>query len=143
MHYKIQYKTDVPDSVWIIQNVGFTRVLLYCSLYVQYFIENSLCWCLFWKLLYYKFALQVSNETIALILDPEDIYSIAQNLRSYKFNKILLIGAIGLDKNLLKLWKNIFTGGYLIEPQMAELPDFTNYLLSELQVIISFHHIFT
>ncbi|KAJ9583137.1 hypothetical protein L9F63_022516 [Diploptera punctata] len=76
----------------------------------------------------------VNNETIVLILDPEEIYSIAQHLRNYKFNNnILLTGAIGLDKNLLKLWKNIFTGGYLIEPQMPELPDFTAYLINQIQ----------
>jgi len=70
-----------------------------------------------------------------LILDPEEIYALAQNLRSYRLHKhILLTGTIGLDKNLLKLWKNVFTGGYLIEPHMPELPDFRNYFLDKLEV---------
>ncbi|KDR13974.1 Metabotropic glutamate receptor 5 [Zootermopsis nevadensis] len=74
------------------------------------------------------------NEAIALILDPEEIYALAQHLRSYELhNSVLLTGTIGLDKNLLKLWKNIFTGGYLIEPHMPELPDFRNYFLYKLQ----------
>ncbi|XP_069693056.1 metabotropic glutamate receptor 8-like [Periplaneta americana] len=75
-----------------------------------------------------------SNETIALILDPEEIYTLAQHLRSYKLhNNVLLTGTIGLDKNLLKLWTNVFTGGYLIEPHMPELPDFRNYFLDKLK----------
>lgn len=79
-----------------------------------------------------------SNETIALILDPEEIYALAQHLRSYKFyNNVLLTGTIGLDKNLLKLWKNVFTGGYLIEPHMPELPDFRNYFLNKLKTASS------
>jgi len=70
-----------------------------------------------------------------LILDPEEIYELAQNLRNYRLHKhVLLTGTIGLDKNLLKLWKNIFTGGYLIEPHMPELPDFKNYFLDKLEV---------
>lgn len=80
---------------------------------------------------------QESNETVALILDPEEIYALAQHLRTYKFYKnVLLTGTIGLDKNLLKLWKNVFTGGYLIEPHMPELPDFRNYFLNKLKVRI-------
>jgi hypothetical protein len=70
-----------------------------------------------------------------LILDPEEIYTLAQHLRSYRLRKhVLLTGTIGLDKNLLKLWKNIFTGGYLIEPHMPELPDFKKYFLDKLEV---------
>jgi hypothetical protein len=80
---------------------------------------------------------QESDETVALILDPEEIYALAQHLRTHKFyNNVLLTGTIGLDKNLLKLWKNIFTGGYLIEPHMPELPDFRNYFLNKLKVSI-------
>jgi hypothetical protein len=70
-----------------------------------------------------------------LILDPEEIYALAQHMRSYKLHTgVLLTGTIGLDKNLLKLWKNIFMGGYLIEPHMPELPDFRNYFLHKLKV---------
>lgn len=79
-----------------------------------------------------------ANETIALILDPEEIYALAQHLRSYRLHKhVLLTGTIGLDKNLLKLWKNIFTGGYLIEPHMPELPDFRKYFLDKLETASS------
>jgi hypothetical protein len=72
-----------------------------------------------------------------LILNPEEIYALAQDLRSSKLrSNILLTGTIGLDKNLLKLWKNVFTGGYLIEPHMPELPDFRNYFLNKLKVSV-------
>nr|CAD7426565.1 unnamed protein product [Timema monikensis] len=75
-----------------------------------------------------------ANETIGLLLEPEEIYTIVQYLRNYKSNNNkLLLGTIGLNKNFLKLWKNVFNGGYLIEPHMAELPDFRNYFLNVLQ----------
>ncbi|CAG2056647.1 unnamed protein product [Timema podura] len=75
-----------------------------------------------------------ANETIGLLLEPEEIYTIVQYLRNYKSNNNkLLLGTIGLNKNFLKLWKNVFNGGYLVEPHMAELPDFRNYFLNVLQ----------
>nr|CAD7594801.1 unnamed protein product [Timema genevievae] len=77
---------------------------------------------------------QEANETIGLLLEPEEIYTIVQYLRNYKSNNNkLLLGTIGLNKNFLKLWKNVFNGGYLVEPHMAELPDFRNYFLNVLQ----------
>ena len=73
------------------------------------------------------------GETIALVLDSENINSFAQSLRSYRIQsrKVQLItGTIGLNHNIMQVSKNLFAGSFLIEPHMPELPDFRNYLLS-------------
>lgn len=73
------------------------------------------------------------GETVALVLDPEEISALAQSLWSYRIasRKVQLItGTIGLNHNLMRLWRNLFAGSFLIEPHMPELPDFRNYLLT-------------
>ncbi|KAK3932494.1 Metabotropic glutamate receptor 3 [Frankliniella fusca] len=73
------------------------------------------------------------GETIALVLEPEEISGLAQSLRSYRLASRrlkLITGTIGLNHNLMRLWRNLFAGSFLIEPHMPELPDFRNYLLS-------------
>ncbi|KAE8750488.1 hypothetical protein FOCC_FOCC002782 [Frankliniella occidentalis] len=73
------------------------------------------------------------GETVALVLEPEEISGLAQSLRSYRIASRrlqLITGTIGLNHNLMRLWRNLFAGSFLIEPHMPELPDFRNYLLS-------------
>lgn len=74
---------------------------------------------------------------MALVLDPEEISALAQSLWSYRIasRKVQLItGTIGLNHNLMRLWRNLFAGSFLIEPHMPELPDFRNYLLTTFKV---------
>lgn len=113
---------------------------------VRKFLEESVrCYCLLMKwgdveecyLHVSIFSLQEEGETVALVLEPEEISSLAQSLRSYRLasRKIQLItGTIGLNHNLMRLWRNLFSGSFLIEPHMPELPDFRNYLLSTFKV---------
>ncbi|XP_066995173.2 metabotropic glutamate receptor 5 [Anabrus simplex] len=75
-----------------------------------------------------------NNETVALVLESEEISAVSQYLRGSQFkHTTLIVGTIGLNKNFLKLWKNLFAGGFLIEPHTPELPDFRNYFLEVLK----------
>lgn len=46
----------------------------------------------------------------------------------------LITGSIGLNKDLLKLWKNVFADSYFVEPHMPELPEFHDFVFKKLQV---------
>lgn len=75
-----------------------------------------------------------SSEALCLILEPPEIAVLAEYLRGYKVKKSLLItGTIGLNKNLVKVWRNVFSNSYLVEPHMPKLPDFRNYFLNQLE----------
>lgn len=78
------------------------------------------------------------GETVALLLEPEELSGLAQSLRSYRpasraRRPQLITGTVGLNHNLMRLWRSLFAGSYLIEPHMPELPDFRNYLLATLK----------
>ena len=92
------------------------------------------------------------NETIAIILEPEEVHILAQELRAYrpdsetgnKLNRVHLIIASlrGLNKNVLKLAKHPLWGAYLIEAYVPQLPELREKLLQQMEVNLLLKEIF-
>lgn len=87
------------------------------------------------------------NETVAIMLEPEEVHILAQELRAYrpdsetgnKLNRVRLIIASlrGLNKNVLKLAKHPLSGAYLVEAYVPHLPGLREKFLQQMQVSFS------
>nr|XP_018915268.1 PREDICTED: uncharacterized protein LOC109042796 [Bemisia tabaci] len=75
-----------------------------------------------------------TGEAVAIILEPEEIEIFVNFMNGQRTKKVTLItGSIGLNKDLLKLWKNVFADSYFVEPHMPELPEFHDFVFKKLQ----------